>query len=142
VRAMAIYCFVFALSLTLILEMNVPRLKLFARQIDEPEFLRESLVTYRAIEAINRVAHAGQLVYSVGNCSTFYSNIEFHCYYDAWNNYSLDQITRELRETHYQYLIVPRGWGEEPRHMHVVQAFYHVAPLYADDAFRVYWLER
>jgi hypothetical protein len=142
VRAMAIYCFVFALSLTLILEMNVPRLKLFARQIDEPEFLRESLVTYRAIEAINRVSHPGQLVYAVGNCSTFYSNIEFHCYYDAWNNYSLDQITRELRETHYQYLIVPRGWGEEPRHMHVVQAFYHVAPLYADDVFRVYRLER
>jgi hypothetical protein len=139
VLGVSAYCLVFALSLALILEMNVPRLKLFARRIGEQQFLRESLVTYRAIEAMNRVARPGDLAYSVGNCSTFYSNIEFHCYYDAWNNYSLEQIEHDLRVTSYEYLIVPAGWAE-PGHLKVVEAVYRPSPLYADPHFRVYRL--
>lgn len=139
VAAAAAYCFAFALTVSLILEINVPRLKLFARRISAEEFLRESLITYRSIEALNRHAHPGERAYSVGNCSTFYSNIEFHCYYDHEGKYSLEEIARTLRETPYQYLLVFRGWAE-PRHMHVVQHLYRPALLYEDESFQLYRL--
>lgn len=141
VLALAGYCFAFALSLTLILEMNVPRLKLFARRIGQEQFLRASLITYPSLEALNRLAHPGEVAYSVGNCSTFYSNIEFHCYYDHTNRYQLDQIARDVRETHYTWLVVANAWAE-PGHLDVVRHFYHVELVHHDEAFRVYRLRR
>ncbi len=139
--ALAGWCFAFSLTATLILQLNVPRLKLFARRINAEQFLRESLITYRSIEALSRHARPGQLAYSVGNCSTFYAAVEFHCYYDDRNNYALGEISRALRDIHYQYLIVPAGWAE-PRHLHVVEAYYHPVPLYRDESFRLYRLYR
>ncbi len=137
----AVYCFAFALTLTLILEMNVPRLKLFARRIGPEEFLRESLITYRSLEALNRAAHPGEIAYAVGNCSTFYSKIEYHCYYDHTNHYSLEQIARDLRETRYNYLVVSNDWAE-PQHLAVAAHYYHLDLLHHDPAFRVYRLRR
>jgi len=139
--ALACYCFVFSLSLTLILEMNAPRLALFARRIGPQQFLRETLITYRSMEAMNRVARPGELAYSVGNCSTFYSTIEFHCYYDHEGNYLIERVARDLRETHYQYLIVSNQWAE-PRHMAVVEHYYQAELLHHDQAFRLYRLRR
>jgi hypothetical protein len=141
VLALAGYCFAFALSLTLILEMNVPRLKLFAGRIGEEEFLRQSLITYRSIEALNRAAQPGEVAYAVGNCSTFYSKTEFHCYYDHLNRYSLDQVARDLRETHYTWLVVSNDWAE-PGHMAVVRHYYEVELIHRDSGFQVYRLRR
>jgi hypothetical protein len=141
VLALAGYCFVFALSLTLILELNVPRLKLFARRISPEQFLRESLITYRSLEALNRVAQPGEVAYAVGNCSTYYASIEFHCYYDHTNRYQLSQIARDLRETHYTWLVAANAWAE-PSHMAVVRHFYQLELVHQDEAFRVYRLRR
>ncbi len=139
VATLAAYCFAFSLTVSLILELNVPRLELFAWRISAEEFLRESLITYRSIEALNHHARPGERAYSVGNCSTFYSKIEFHCYYDHEGKYSLEEIARTLRETPYQYLLVSRGWTE-PRHMHVVQHLYRSTLLYEDESFELYRL--
>jgi hypothetical protein len=141
VLGMAGYCFAFALSLTLILEVNVPRLKLFARHIDGTQFLRESLITYRSLEALNRAARPGEFAYAVGNCSTFYADIEFHCYYDHTNRYSLERVARELRETHYNYLVVSNDWAR-PDHLAVARRYYEAELLHQDEAFRVYRLRR
>ena len=142
VLALAAYCFAFSLSLILILEMNVPRLELFARRISREEFLRRSLVTYRSIEALNRLAQPGERAYSVGNCSTFYANIEFRCYYDADGNYSLDQVRGDLETLRYQYLIVSANAWADPRHMHVIGALLHPLLVYEDESFRIYRLRR
>lgn len=139
VLAVAAYCFAFALSLTLIMEMNAPRLKLFARRIGPEEFLRESLVTYRSIEALNRAARPGERAYSVGNCSTFYAAVDFHCYYDAESRYSLWKILEDLRDGHYQYLLISSGWAE-PGHLRAVEHWFHPALLYEDESFRLYRL--
>jgi hypothetical protein len=141
VLALATYCFLFALSLTLILEMNVPRLKLFARRISQEEFLRESLVTYRSIEALNHLARPGERAYSVGNCSTFYANIEFDCYYDYQGNYSLDKIVSDIQGGRYQYLLVANSWADF-RHVHVIESLFHAALVYEDESFRIYRLRR
>jgi hypothetical protein len=141
VLALAGYCFAFALSLTLILEINVPRLKLFAGRIGQEEFLRDSLITYRSIEALNRAAQPGELAYAVGNCSTFYSKIEFHCYYDHLSRYSLEQVARDLRETHYTWLVVSNDWAE-PGHMAVVRHYYEAELIHRDPGFQVYRLRR
>ena len=139
VLATTAYCLVFSLTLTLIMEMNVPRLKLFARRIGPEQFLRESLVTYRSLEALNHFARAGERAYSVGNCSTFYSNIEYHCYYDYQSRYSLDRIVDDLRSGRYQYLLVSNSWAD-PRHMHFIDRLFHPALLYEDESFRLYRL--
>ncbi|MBI3665131.1 MAG: glycosyltransferase family 39 protein [Acidobacteria bacterium] len=141
ILALATYCLLFSLSLTLILEMNVPRLKLFARRIDREQFLRQSLVTYPTIEALNRAARPGEVAYSVGNCSTFYSHIEFHCYFDEENNYSFRRMARELGATHYNYLIVSAEWARHP-HMRGVEHYYHPQLLYHDQYFYLYRLRR
>ncbi|MBI3697526.1 MAG: hypothetical protein HY238_22155 [Acidobacteria bacterium] len=133
------YCFLFSLGPLLIMEMNVPRLKLFARRIDREQYLRETLVSYRAIEALNRAARPGARVYAVGTCSTFYAKPEFHCYYDYLGNYPLDRITEDLRSLSYQYLLAAAFWAE-PRHMHVVEHLYHPALIYHDESFRLYRL--
>lgn len=142
VLALAAYCFAFSLSLILILEMNVPRLELFARRISREEFLRQSLVTYRSIEALNRLAQPGERAYSVGNCSTFYSDIEFRCYYDYQGNYSLDQIRGDLETLRYQYLILSANAWADPHHMHVIGALFHPLLIYEDESFRIYRLQR
>ncbi len=141
ILALAGYCFAFALSVALIMEMNGPRLKLFTRRIDRQQFLRESLVTYRSIEALNRVAKPGERAYAVGNCSTFYANIEFHCYYDHRDNYSLEKVADDIRRLNFQYLLVANEWAE-PGHLHVVESHYHPVLLYQDESFRLYRLWR
>jgi 4-amino-4-deoxy-L-arabinose transferase-like glycosyltransferase len=139
VLALETYCLLFSLTATLILEVNVPRLKFFARRIGREEFLRETLVPYRSIEALNRAAKPGEKAYSVGNCSTFYANIEFHCYYDYQGNYSLQQIGQDLRGVHYQYFLVSNEWVK-PSHMHMVEHIYYPLLIYEDESFRLYRL--
>ncbi len=139
--ALAAWCFVLALTLTLILEVNVPRVKLFTRQISPDQYLRDSLMTYRSIEAVNHDAGPGDVVYAVGNCSTFYSKPEFHCYYDAGGNYSLERIAADLRESRYGFLIVANHWAE-PAHMRVIEHLYRTELIHDDGRFRAYRVER
>lgn len=139
VLAMAAYCLVFSLSLALIMEVSVPRLKLFAGRASPQQFLRESLITYRSLEALNRVAQPGERAYAVGNCSTFYAAVEYHCYYDFESRYSLEKIVNDLRRGHYQYLLVSNGWAE-PQHLRMIEHWFRPALLYEDESFRLYRL--
>ncbi|HZS50697.1 MAG TPA: glycosyltransferase family 39 protein [Bryobacterales bacterium] len=141
VLALAAYCLAFSLTLVLILQINVPRLELFARRINPDQFLRKTLVTYPSIAALNRLAQPGERAYSVGNCSSFYADVGFRCYYDAGGNYSLDQIRGELETMRYQYLLVSNAWAE-PHHMHVIDRLFHPLLVYQDDSFRIYRLRR
>lgn len=141
VLALAAYCLAFSLTLALILQMSLPRLEFFTRRISPDQFLRKSLLTYPSIAALNRLAQPGERAYSVGNCSSFYAEVGFRCYYDADGNYSLDQIRGELETMRYQYLLVSNAWAE-PHHMHVIDRLFHPLLVYQDDSFRIYRLRR
>ena len=71
--AASVYAVLFGLLGAAIVEINTPQLRYFARRIDKPEYLREALQPYRAVEFVNGRAHPGDPVLSVNACPFVYA---------------------------------------------------------------------
>jgi hypothetical protein len=67
------YVLIFAITATMIIEVNGPQLRYFTGKLDKAGYLREALTTYPSLEFLRGVAAPGDAVASIGNCSTAYA---------------------------------------------------------------------
>jgi len=103
------YCGVVSLLVVTLLQINGPELKIFARQLDWPSYLRVWSSAYPSLEYLRAQARPGDLVLSVDNCAAAYAPdpARFHgmC---AETIPSLDTIRAELAREPYRFLVLPR----------------------------------
>ena len=128
--AASVYALLFGLLGTAIVEINVPQLRYFARRIDKPEYLREALLPYRAVEFVHDRAHPGDPVLSVNACPFVYAPNPslFDCVWPA--DLATDKLDVLLQRRNYRFLILPVSRaGEVPAGWQAV---------YADESYRVY----
>ena len=128
--AASAYAAMFGLLGTAIVEINTPQLRYFAHRIDKPEYLREALQPYRAVEFVRGRARPGDAVLSVNACPFVYAPNPslFDCVWPP--DLATDKLNVLLERRNYRFLIlhvshageVPGGW----------QA------AYTDESYRVY----
>jgi hypothetical protein len=109
------YCGVVSLLVVTLLQINGPELKIFARQLDWPGYLRTWQSAYRSLEYLRTQAQPGDLVLSVDNCAAAYAPdpSRLHGMCDDRIN-SPDVIRAELAREHYRFLVLPRGSKMNP----------------------------
>jgi hypothetical protein len=105
-------------------------LSYFAFRIDKPEYLREALATYRALEFVRWASHPGDRVFSVDACSAAYVRdpAAFDCTMDM--NHAPREIRARIEAKDYRFLIVPLN------HPELVPAGWDKA--YSDKSYDVY----
>jgi len=105
----AAYALLFALPVTMILEINAPQFRLFARQIDKAGYLRETLVSFPSLEFL-RARRIGQdLVFALGNTSSAYAPDprRFQCFLSASLPDPAAAVPARLGERDFRWLILP-----------------------------------
>jgi hypothetical protein len=124
------YALLFGLFGIAIQELNAPQLSYFAFRIDKPEYLREALATYRALEFVRWASHPGDRVFSVDACSVAYVRdpAAFDCTMDM--NHAPREIRARIEAKDYRFLIVPLN------HPELVPAGWDKA--YSDKSYDVY----
>jgi len=125
------YCGVFSLLVVTLLQINGPELKIFARQLDWPGYLRTWHSAYRSLEYLRTQAQPGDLVLSVDNCAAAYAPdpSRWHGLCDVRIN-SPDAVRAELARERYRFLVLPRGSEVNPG----------TPAVFEDDYFAVYRL--
>ena len=134
----ALYNLLFCLLPALIVSVNGPQLLWLAKRIDEPEYLRRTLITYPALEFLNAEAKPGERVLSVALYSAAYAPDPalFHCETLGAPAESLRLAPQYLAERRYDWLILPVEPWADP----ILDGI--AAELaYRDDVFRIYRLE-
>jgi hypothetical protein len=109
------YCGVVSLLVVTLLQINGPELKIFARQLDWPAYLRIWSSGYRSLEYLRAQAQPGDQILSVDYCAAAYAPdpSRFHGMCDADFN-SPDQIRAELGREHYRFLVLPKRSKMDP----------------------------
>jgi hypothetical protein len=128
--AAAAYSLLFALSGAMILEINLPQLRLFAGKVDKAGYLREALATYPSLEYLRSHAAPQERVLGFQNCSAAYAPApaQFRC------SFNESDIRTWLATGSHTWLIVPRG---------AEQGFAQTAlarPVHSDSHYAVYRL--
>jgi len=125
------YCGIVSLLVVTLLQINGPELKLFARQLDWPGYLRTWSSVYPSLEYLRAQAQPGDLVLSVDNCAAAYAPdpARFHGMCDDTIN-SPDTVRAELGRERYQFLILPKKLNMDPG----------IAAVFKDENFAVYRL--
>lgn len=128
--AASAYVLLFGLLGAAILEINRPQLRYFAGRIDKPEYLREALLPYQAVEFVHDQALPGEPVLSVNACPFVYAPNPslFDCVWPP--DLAKDQLIVLLDQRNYRFLILPVSRAPE------VPADWHSA--YGDESYRVY----
>lgn len=142
IAAATAYCLLFALPIVMILEINAPQFRLFARRIDKSGYLRETLTTFGSLEYL-RTSHIGQdQVLTVDNCSTAYAPDPRRFQYLV-SGAAKDvggKVLARLRQRDFHWLILPRneiGRSVERR----VETVKRATEVYHDAHFKVFKLE-
>ena len=109
------YCEIFALTGIMIIELNVPQIRLLAGRIDQHQYLREALQTYGSLTSLAGFTKPGDRVLGIENCSAFYApeNVEFNCVLvnDATSKPD-PELANRLRQDHYQFVVSKNGVKE------------------------------
>jgi hypothetical protein len=127
------YCGVVSLLVVTLLQINVPELKIFARQLDWPGYLRVWSSAYPSLEYLRAQAQPGDLVLSVGNCAVAYAPepARFHGICEETTP-SLDAIRAELGREPYRFLVLPKRLALNPG----------TPPAFEDKYYAVYRLSQ
>lgn len=132
---------VFALPVTIILEMAPAEIPLLLKQIDGATFLRRTLPPYAAVEFLATRATLSDRVASVGDWAVAYSpnpGLFWHDY-DSDRRYHPRDVVQILQQSRANYLILPQGLNlaklEEAAQQHS-----QLTRLYQDHDFVVYAL--
>ncbi len=107
--------FVFCLLPTLLMSVNGPQLELFAGRIDQAEYLRRTLITYPALEYLDKHSAPGDWTLSIGANSGAYApdpaRIRYEYLSDVDHGFAV--LPAYLGQARYQWLIVPADRAEE-----------------------------
>ena len=108
-RLAASFCLLFALTVTVILEVNAPQFRYFTMNLDKEGFLREALLTYPSLEFLKGRAGPNDLVLGYDNCSRAYAPFpgQFSCSGENRFFTASEVLRRNLRALDYKYLILP-----------------------------------
>jgi hypothetical protein len=142
VGAAAAYSLLFALSVAMIVEINGPQLRYFARRIDKQQYLREALRTYGSLEFLRTQWRPGDRVFGVSNCSFAYAPdpAAMDCFLTRRKaSVAADsaRILAKLNSAPFRFLILP----DEPLGAAVLAGLKQdAAPLYGDSYFTVFRL--
>jgi len=131
--AASVYALLFGLLGAAIVEINTPQLRYFAGRIDKPEYLREALLPYRAVEFVHDRAHPGDPVLSAEACPFVYAPNPgvFDCIWPV--DLGRDNLDALLQRRNYRFLIVPVSRaGEVPGGWQ---------PAYTDESYLIYTRE-
>jgi hypothetical protein len=109
------YCGVVSLLVVTLLQINGPELKIFARQLDWPGYLRAWSSGYPSLEYLRAQVQPGDLVLSVDNCAAAYAPdpARFHGVCEEAIP-TLDTIRAELGREHYRFLVLPKRLNLNP----------------------------
>ena len=112
----ASFCFLFAMCVTFIIEVNAPQLRFFAKKLDRAGYLRETLLTYRSLESLKGRAGPDEMIFAVNNCSRAYAPFpaRFGCTYERPDSRGFGKIEQSLAARDYRYLILPEGPEYQP----------------------------
>ncbi|MGA2326316.1 MAG: hypothetical protein ABSH05_08505 [Bryobacteraceae bacterium] len=141
ITAAAAYCLLFALPAVMIMEINAPQFRLFARKIDKTGYLREALATFGSLEFL-RTSRIGQdQVLALDNCSAAYAPDprRFDCLLSGGSLDLGEAVLSGLRQRDYRWLVLPRnevGLSVERR----VGAAQPATEVYRDAHFAVFRL--
>lgn len=104
-----IYCFLFAMCVMMIAEINAPQLAYFSGKLDKPGYLRQALVTYGSLEFLQNHTETGDRIFAVENCSAAYAPdpIRFQCDLCGRGHCTAADISQRVRSGSYSYLILP-----------------------------------
>ncbi len=101
------YCLVFAFQVSVLLTVNVPRLKYLAGKLDREAYLTQALSVYPALSFLNRTAGSGEQIYAVISCARLYSKLPIGCWLTNADRFSYQFIANEVASGRYTYLLVP-----------------------------------
>jgi hypothetical protein len=148
-RGALVYCLIFAWLVTMIIEVNGPQLKLFAKQLTPREYLHQTLISYGSLEFLSLNTGAHDRVLSFNNCSNAYapSLDRFTCQHlrPKWFLYdpprAMSLAHDALQKHDYNYLVLPEdALGKAIREGIADQ--WRLQQLYVDEHFSVHRLER
>jgi hypothetical protein len=142
IHAAAAYALLFALPVTMILEINAPQFRLFARQIDQAGYLRQTLVTFPSLEFL-RARRIGQdRVFALANTSSAYAPDprRFECLLGDTLADPAAFVLARLRERDFRWLILPRNDVGQAVERRVAEAR-PATEVYRDSYFAVYRLD-
>lgn len=136
------YALLFGACGALIVEVNAPQFRYFARRLDKSGYLEEALRTYRAIEFVRGAAQPGERVFGVGNCSYAYASepANMQCYMNRGEIYTdadAERVRAQLLVGEFRFLIVPQGTPGGVI-LRVAGPLVDAAPAYQDPFFAVY----
>jgi 4-amino-4-deoxy-L-arabinose transferase-like glycosyltransferase len=133
-----LYCGVFAVLVTVILEMYPHQPALLAHRIDNRQFLRAELLPFGAIDFLNGRAGPTDLVLSIGCWAVSYAPFPArvnHVYRNE-RQYSKADVA-ELSRRPYRFLILPEA-ANTPQVEEAASRERQIALQYSDSNFRVY----
>ena len=134
---------VFALPVTIILEMAPAEIPLLLRQIDGATFLRRTLPPYAAAEFLSKRAPASGRVASVGDWAVAYApnpGLFWHAYRND-RRYRPADVLEVLEESQGDYLILPQSFNLAKLEEAARQRG-RLTRLYQDHDFVVYAFDR
>lgn len=136
------YALLFGACGVLIIEVNAPQIRYFARRLDKHGYLGEALRTYRAIEFVRGAAQPGERVFGVGNCSYAYASepVDMQCYMnrsEVYTDADAQRVRAQLLAGEFRYLIVPQG-APGGVILRAAGPLVDAAPAYQDPYFAVY----
>ena len=141
VRIAVVYCFIFALLVTVIQEMvpQLPRLLTFKMQ--QTDFLREFLPPFAAAEQLIQFARPEDKVLSIGDWAVAYTPYpaQVKNLYRTDRIYTPQDIDTELPKLPYRYLILPSG-PALPAVEEAAKRHRGLAEVYAGANFHLYLL--
>lgn len=109
VLAVAGYCFVFALQVSMLLTLHVPRVQYIAGQLDRPEYLRRILAVYPAVEWLNREVGGEERVCAMLTCPRLYAQAPLACLLENPWQPAADRIAGEVAREGCGYVLGPAG---------------------------------
>ncbi len=136
------YALLFGACGALIIEVNAPQIRYFARRLDKRGYLEQALRTYRSIQFVRGAAQPGERVFGVGNCSYAYASepANMQCYMnrnEIYTDEDAQRVRAQLLAGGFRYLIVPQGTPGGVI-LRVAGPLVDAAPAYQDPFFAVY----
>jgi hypothetical protein len=130
VYAASAYALLFGLLGVAIVEINAPQFRYFAGRIDNPGYLRQAMVPYRALEFLRGAVHTGDTVFSLSSCLLAYAP-DPSAFYCTWPSESAPgRAMAALGQRDYRFLMLPVAYSV------LVPPGWKMA--YADESFQIY----
>jgi hypothetical protein len=141
IHVAAAYALLFALPVAMILEINAPQFRLFARQIDKTGYLREALVSFPSLQFLRARRIGNDRVLALGNTTAAYAPDPLRFEFLATHGLAdpAAAVLARLSERDFRWLILPNDeMGREVERR--VAETRPATEVYRDPYFAVYRL--